>query len=818
MPLPIASLLDEIKGSLEETNRLLLIAPPGAGKTTYLPLALRCEPWVEQRRIIILEPRRLAARAAAYHMAQSLGEKLGETVGLRTRFDSFVSSQTSIEVVTEGIFSRMILEDPFLEQIAMVIFDEFHERSLEADLGLALALDCQEEVRSDLKILLMSATLEGERLLQKLPSVRKIESAGRLYPVETAYKKSQSHLRLEEEMASLTLDALQKKTGSLLVFLPGQAEIQKTAALLKERSRETTLDIIPLYAGRDRDQQEAALLPAREGRRKVVLATSIAETSLTIEGIHGVIDSGFARLPRYEPELELTRLETVRVSRAQAEQRRGRAGRTQAGFCWRLGEERRWSSLVPAHPASILNSDLSGLVLDLLEWGKADPLSLFWLDPPPLAALTQARNTLRRLGALDEKDQLTEMGRVLRRLPLPPRLARMVLYGAAKDQAELAASLAMVLGEPGLGGSSSDLERRVENLQQEKGRREKEARRLALIWARKATKLLSHSPGIRNILVQKSRGPLTLARLLISAYPDRVARARGHQGLFLLANGRAASLPLEDPLSTQPWLSIVDLSGQAIQARILSASALTFEDIEEELASQFREEEEISFDVPRKALQIHRTCRLGALILWRHPCTFPKNEEAAASLFAEGLSQEDLQGLPWTPSLRNFCTRVCFLHHHSGEPWPDLSLARLTAQAQDWLVPLLQGKVKCEDIKASEFEQVLRAFLPWPLAQKLEEEAPAVFKTPRGSSFLIDYEAEQGPSIYVRVQELYGLSRHPSLTCAGIPLTLHLLSPAQRVFQIIKDLPRFWKEGWASVRIEMKGRYPKHHWPENPLL
>ena len=572
--LPIDAALPELTAALRARNVAVLVAPPGAGKTTRVPLVLAGEDWAAGKKILVLEPRRLAARAAAARMAATLGETVGATVGYRVRFGSKVSRATRIEVVTEGVFTRLILDDPVLDGIAAVIFDEFHERSLDADLGLALARDVQQGLREDLKLLVMSATLDGARVGGLLGDAPVIESAGRAFPVETRYIGRDARTPIERQVADAVLRALRADAGSLLVFLPGAAEIRRTETLLRERLADPDIDMVALYGALDADVQDRAIAPAPPGRRKVVLATSIAETSLTIEGVRVVIDSGLARVPRYEPDVGLTRLETVRVSRASADQRRGRAGRTEPGVCYRLWDEPQTAALEPAHQPEILAADLSGFVLDLAYWGVADPASLAFLDPPPAPALAEAKTLLLALGAVDRDGRITDEGRRLRRLPLPPRLARMVVDAAGLGEAELAAEVAVVLTERGLGGNDVDLAHRLDALRRDRSRRARDARAMAKRWASIAEDTLS-PPGRpqRATSEQRDGEEPSVGSLLALAYPERIAKARGAGGAFLLANGRGASIDPASALARAPFLAVAEIAGTAAQGRIVLAAA-----------------------------------------------------------------------------------------------------------------------------------------------------------------------------------------------------------------------------------------------------
>jgi ATP-dependent helicase HrpB len=805
LPLPIDSVLDDIAEALAAGTRLVVVAPPGAGKTTRIPLALLQADWAAGKRIILLEPRRLAARAAAQRMASTLGERIGETIGLRMRLETKVSAKTRIEVVTEGVFARLILDDPLLDGVAAVLFDEFHERSLDADVGLALALDVQGGLRDDLRLVVMSATLDGARVASLMKDAPIVESAGRAYPVETRYLGRDPRERIEEAVARAVLRALRADAGSLLVFLPGQGEIARTAERLGAEVRDDSVDIVPLYGALERSDQDRAIAPAAPGRRKIVLATSIAETSLTIEGVRVVIDSGLARVPRYEPGIGLTRLETVRVSRAAADQRRGRAGRTEPGISYRLWEEAATGALEPFARPEILDADLSGLVLDLAHWGVRDPLGLAWLDPPPAPAWSEARTLLARLGAMDDDGAITDSGRHIRDLPLPPRLARMVIEAAGHGRAEEAALVAAILSERGLGGTSSDLSDRLERLARERSPRALAVRRLAAGWALAA----------QSATAEQTGEPLSVGALITRAYPERIAKARGERGHFLMANGRAAALEPHDPLAAAPYLAIAEVTGRADRARILAAAPLGEAEVLALAGEKIAPETQTTFDRERLALRSRRVLRLGAVTLSEQNLPVEAGPESARIL-AQAIAAMGVDRLPWSAAQKQMRDRVAFLRAAEGEEWPDLSDATLAANAAEALAPFLQQRTSIAAITPEDLEQVLDALLPWPLRRRLAAEAPTHFATPAGSSLPIDYAAEGGPMLAARVQELYGLSVHPVIAGGRVPLTLALLSPARRPIQITRDLPGFWKGSWAAVRSEMKGRYPRHLWPEYP--
>lgn len=805
-PLPIDAVLPALRATLAERTAAVLVAPPGAGKTTRVPLALMDEPWVAGRKILVLEPRRLAARAAAARMAATLGEPVGSKIGYRVRMKAEISSRTRVEVVTEGVFTRMILDHPDLPDVAAVLFDEFHERSLDADLGLALALDAQAGLRDDLRILPMSATLDGARVSALLggagASAPVIESEGRAFPVETRYLGRDPRAPLDRQMAEAVRRALAAERGSVLAFLPGAGEIRRTETLLREGLKDPDLDIVPLYGALDAAEQDRAVSPAPPGRRKVVLATSIAETSLTIEGVRVVVDSGLARVPRFEPDVGLTRLETVRVSRAAADQRRGRAGRTEPGICYRLWSEGETASLQPFATPEILAADLSGLVLDLAAWGVRDPRTLPFLDPPPLPALAEAKALLHQLGALDFEGAITPMGKRMERLPLPPRLAHMVVAGASAGAARTAADIAAVLVERGLGGDGVDLLHRLDGFRRDRSRRAEDARRLASRWAE-----LGGVPGSRD------QG-LAPAALLALAYPDRIAKARGDGTRFLLASGRGAVIDPATALARAPYLAVAEVSGRAEGARITLAAALDESEIDALFADQIVAGVEVGFDAAAAAVRAREVRRLGALVLADRPRAVPTGAETARAL-ARGVAGLGLSRLPWTAGLAQWRDRVRFLRAAEGEPWPDLSNAALEAGIEDWLAPFLSGKTALSEIGADELSNALRALLPYELSARLEHEAPTHFDAPSGSRLPISYE-EDGPVLAIRVQELFGLKTHPAIAGGRVPLTLSLLSPAHRPIQVTRDLPQFWRGSWREVRTEMRGRYPKHPWPEDP--
>jgi len=793
-PLPVEDALPALTGALAANNSAVLVAPPGAGKTTLVPLVLLDERWAKEKKILVLEPRRLAARAAAARMASTLGEQVGDTVGLRVRFGSRVTKRTRIEVVTEGVFTRLVLDDPSLDGVAAVLFDEFHERSLDADLGLALARDAQQGLRADLKLLVMSATLDGAGVAALLGDAPVIESQGRAFSVETRYLGRDLRTPIERQVAGAIERALRAETGSLLVFLPGTGEIRRTATLLEERVTDTNVDIVALYGTLDVREQDRAISPPPAGRRKVVLATSIAETSLTIEGVRVVIDSGLARVPRYEPDVGLTRLETVRVSRAAADQRRGRAGRTEPGVCYRLWDEPQTGSLEPYTRPEILSADLSSFVLDLAQWGATDPNKLSFLDPPPQAALAEARALLVELGAIDANGRITEEGHKLRALPLPPRLARMVVDAADEGAGGLAASIAAILTERGLGGDDVDLRHRLDNFRRDRSRRAEEARAMAARWAETA--------GGR-----KENGEQSSGAMLALAYPDRIARNRGGGGgAFLLASGRGGIVDPASSLAREPFLAVAELTGAAAASRIVLAAPITLSEIEAHFAAQIEVRETTTFDANSTSLRARRSRRLGAMTLAEQVLPVAPGDESA-TLLAAGIATLGIGKLPWSKPQLQLRSRVMFLRRAEGNEWPDLSDEALTRTIAEWL-----AQIGGDDLAAA-----LGALTPWNLRKRLDAEAPTHFAAPSGSHVPIDYEAEEGPKLAIRVQELFGLAVHPTVADGRVPLLIELLSPAHRPVQVTRDLPGFWRGSYKDVKTDLRGRYPKHPWPDDPL-
>ena len=792
--LPIHAVLQPLKTALSAGNVAVLAAPPGAGKTTVVPLALLGEAWLGNGKVLVLEPRRLAARAAAERMASSLGERTGDNVGYRTRLQSRIGPRTRIEVITEGVFTRMILDDPGLEGVGAVLFDEFHERSLDADLGLALARESQGLLREDLRLLVMSATLDIAGVSALLGGAPVIEAEGRMFPVETLYVGRGAAERIEDAAARAVRLALGEQTGSVLVFLPGQGEIHRTAQRLRETVRDPSVDIAPLYGALDAAEQDRAIQPSAAGRRKVVLATSVAETSLTIEGVRVVIDGGLSRVPRFEASSGLTRLATVRVSRSSAEQRRGRAGRVEPGVCYRLWDEEATRGLIPHQRPEILEADLTAFALDLARWGTRTTEDLALLDQPPAGAFAEARKVLERLDALDGEGALTAHGRRLTRIPLPPRLAHMVAAASDAGDATLGARMAAVLSEPGLGGNDVDLRERLRALDRDRSPRARDAMKLADRWARAA----GGGPG----------GEADPGTLRAEAFPERVARARGKPGEVLLASGRGAFVEPTDLLAREPWLAVAELGGGDARDRIRLAVPVDIASLERRIEIEGRLGRE-----PSGRMTLRRVRRIGAIVVDEKIVGAPDRAAMTAALKAE-VERDGLSNLKWGERATGLRARLAFLASLEAG-WPDVSEAGLRAETGRWLWPLLEDVQALDAISDTALEAGLKALVPWDRARALAERAPARLQTPLGSA-VIDYAAPGGPRVDIRVQELFGVTIHPTVGGGRVPLTLSLLSPARRPVQVTKDLPGFWAGSWTAVRSEMRGRYPRHPWPEDP--
>ncbi|MFK0386140.1 ATP-dependent helicase HrpB [Agrobacterium sp. NPDC090273] len=800
--LPVTEVLEDIAKALAADRRAVLSAPPGAGKTTLVPLHLLQQDWRGDGKIILLEPRRLAARAAAGRMAALLGENVGDIVGYRMRLDNRVSSRTRIEVVTEGVFARMVLDDPELSGVSTVIFDEFHERSLDGDFGLALALDVQGGLREDLRVLVMSATLDTDRISQLMQGAPVIESLGRTFPIDIRHDDRWQGVSTDEKVAKAIIEAHASETGSILAFLPGQAEITRTAMRLENRFPENT-DVIPLYGNLSQKEQDAAIRPTTRGRRKIVLATSIAETSITIDGVRVVIDSGLQRLPVFEPSTGITRLETVRVSRASADQRAGRAGRTETGVAIRLWHQGQTAALPAFTPPQILASDLSSLALDLAHWGVKDLSSLAFLDLPPDAALKESVALLKNLSALDEQGNLTQQGRLMRNLSLPPRLSAMVIAAANEGAGEKAAMLAVMLTEQGLGGNDIDLDERLRYFSRDRSDRADAARKLA-------RRLLDSL----RVATTKSNPAVQTGSLLLHAYPDRIAFQRGGRGRYVMANGRGAEISETERLATNKMLVVAEITGRAAQPRILSAVAIERSDIEDEMPHLIETQDQLFFDKASGQVRARRVTRLGAIILDEAPLPKPEGPQAAQAL-ANGVREFGLSILPFSREADQLRERIGFLHASIGDPWPDVSDEALTARLDEWFVPFQNSVRSLQDIRSGSLSEGLMSLVPHEVVRELAKLAPTHFEAPTGQRHPIRYDGSE-PTLSIRVQELFGLKAHPTIAQGRLPLVLELTSPAHRPIQTTRDLPGFWSGSWKDVRADMRGRYPRHPWPEDP--
>lgn len=807
--LPIHAVLPDLLATLRAQPNAVLVAPPGAGKTTAVAPALLAEPWCKGE-ILLLSPRRLAARAAAERMAELAGEPVGRTIGYATRLDSKRSAATRITVLTEGIFLKRIQGDPELGGVSAVLFDEVHERSLDSDFGLALALDAQAALRPDLRILAMSATLDGARFSALMGNAPVIASEGRSHPITLIHLGRAAEQRIEDGMAAAIRRALADGEGSLLAFLPGVAEIERTAERL---SLPANTDLHRLHGSLDPAEQRAAIRVAPDGRRKVVLATSIAETSLTLDGVRIVVDSGLARRPRYDRAAALTRLVTERASQAAVTQRAGRAGRQGPGRVYRLWEEAGTAALLRFDPPEILEADLTPLLLDCLLWGVADPRELRWLDPPSAAALDEARTRLAALGAIDGDGRPTAHGRAIADLPLPPRLAHMLIAASERGFGALAAEVAVLLSERGLGGPEADLDLRLRRWRGEKGRRAEAARGLARRW-----QALVRAPAKAGARRETDAAPLPpqehmLAACVALAFPDRVSKRRDASGAdWLSAGGRGFRLDPASPLARAEWLAVAEASGAAGGARILSAAPIDRETVEALFADRIDSGTQVAFDPASGGVRASHGRRLGAILLsgGQDSRADPAAIEAA---LLDGVKRHGLALLPWGREAQALRRRAAFARNADPDI-PDLSDTALLAQADAWLPGLLGGKRRLSDIPSGALTGAIESLLGWDAKQRVERRAPASFTTPAGSTHAIDYEAEAGPTVTVRVQALFGLAEHPHV--GGVPLILALTSPAGRPIQTTADLPGFWRGSWHAVAKEMRGRYPKHPWPDDP--
>jgi ATP-dependent helicase HrpB len=833
-PLPIEPALPELRRALSDHRNVVLQAPPGAGKSTGVPLALFAERWRGDSRIVMLEPRRLAARAVASRMAHTLGEAVGRTVGFRTRLETKVGKDTRIEVVTEGILTRWLQRDPALEGVALVIFDEFHERSLNADLGLALCLDAQETVREDLKLLVMSATLDGAAVARLLGDAPIVTAQGRAFPVTTHYRERVdtrgSNRPQYEDLAQITartiLRAIEDEHGDVLAFLPGQGEIRRAQRLLEETSLPRDVRVLPLFGELSPQEQDAAIQPSRPGERKIVLATNIAETSLTIEGVRIVVDSGQERRSRFDPATGMSRLEVGTISRASADQRRGRAGRLEAGVCYRLWSEVEHATLPAQTAPEIVGADLAPLALELANWGIADPASLRWLDPPPAATFAQARDLLRSLDAISADGRVTAHGRALARMATHPRLAHMIVRGSELGLQSTALEIAAVLGERDLLRTQGpdrnvDLRFRVEGLRGERslpanvhvdtGAKQRALRSIDLL-----SRQLEYSK--TDAPKSSARSDVDVGRLLALAYPDRIAQSRGAGGRYLLSSGRGATLPPAQSLARAEFLVVADLDAGDRDALIRLAAPITREILEADFAAHIAHRERLEWDSHGQSVIAQDERWLGALKLYERRIDRPDPQRMLNALLS-GIRELGLDALPWTKPARALQARMIFARRHderAPQPWPDVSDAALMEHLDEWLAPWLSDMSRRDHLNRLDLHAILMSLLDWNAQQRLEAFAPTHLAVPSGSRIPIDY-SEDSPSVAVRLQEVFGLHETPTVADGRVPLTLQLLSPAHRPVQVTRDLVSFWARGYLDVKKELKGRYPKHYWPDDPL-
>lgn len=809
--LPIAAALPDLLVALRGGPNAVLVAPPGAGKTTTVAPALLDQDWCTGQ-VLLLSPRRLAARAAAERMAALAGEPVGRTIGYATRMDSKQSRETRVLVLTEGIFRNRVQADPELAGVSAVLFDEVHERSLDSDFGLALALDAQGGLRPDLRLVAMSATLDGSRFSALMGNAPVIESAGRSYPLTLKHIGRRSEARIEEEMAAAIRRALAEEEGGVLAFLPGIAEIERTA----ERLAGLDVDLHRLHGTLDPAAQRAAIAAAPAGQRKLVLATSIAETSLTLDGVRVVVDSGLARRPRYDRAAGMTRLVTERASQTSVTQRAGRAARQGPGVAIRLWEEAATAGLPRFDPPEILEADLSPLMLDCALWGVSNPRSLNWLDPPPEAAIAEARKRLETLGALDEDGRPTSHGAALAKLPMPPRLAHMLLEGAARGWGRTAAEVAVLLSERGLGGQDADLELRLHRWRGERGQRAEAGRRLAERWARQTPFVPSEVEG-RG---ESAKGVSTLldtngsvGACVALAFPDRLSKRRGADGAdWISIGGRGFRLDPASPLAREEWLAVAEIQGAAQGARIVSAAAIDFATVEAMFSDRIASGAHVSFDPATGGVKALHGRWLGAIQLARGQDA-KADPTAIAAALVEGVRAHGLDRLPWSGNAQALRHRTGFAR--TVDPsLADLSDEALVGTLDDWLPSLVAGKRKLSEIDPAALSGVLDALLGWDGRKRVDALAPAEFVSPAGSHHAIDYQAEAGPTVTIRVQALFGLATHPM--AGNVPLVLSLTSPAGRPIQTTRDLPGFWAGSWSAVAKEMRGRYPRHPWPDDP--
>lgn len=820
--LPIYEIIPSLKQACQENNRLVLQAPPGAGKTTVVPLELLNESWLGNKKIIMLEPRRLAARAAARRMAEILGEKVGETVGYRVRMESRIGAHTRIEVVTEGVLIRKIQSDPELSDTGIIIFDEFHERSLEADLGLALSLDIQEGLREDLKILVMSATIDGDRIARLMSDAPVLNSVGRSFGISYRYLDNKITGRIEDETVNVILKALKEEKGSILVFLPGAGEIERTRKLLEEKQLGQNVIICPLYGMLPYEDQDRAIKPVPEGMRKIVLSTDIAETSLTIEGIRIVIDAGQSRTAVFDIKSGMTGLDTSVVSKASADQRAGRAGRLEEGVCYRLWTEAANRALKPYNDPEITNADLVPLVLNLALWGVGNPAKLKWLDIPDPVSVEQARGLLYSLGALDKNNLITDHGRRMAKFPMHPRLSHMIIKSAELGYGRLAITIAALLQERDIlqlkpDFKSVDFRLRIEAIEMVRMGDLKGVKNLGcqINTAKNIIRQISNWQNEFKITAETLNIEKT-GLCLATAYPDRIAGRRQNMfGKYILSGGRAALLHIEDPLNTEKYLSVANLDKGLSDARIYIAAPLLLEDIEEHFEFLISQEQIIEWDDKQEKVNAQNKIMLGKIPL---KVTNIENPDAGKiiSTMVTGIRKLGLETLPWDKKSISLKKRVELVKNEYDADFPNFSDEHLSSTLEDWLGPFLENITSRAALKKLNLYEILKNSLSWQQNKLLEQLAPIHFKVPSGSEIAIDYSVNP-PVLSVKLQEMFGALTSPSILDGKLALSVHLLSPARRPLQITSDLSGFWKNSYSEIKKEMKGRYPKHPWPDNPL-
>jgi ATP-dependent helicase HrpB len=835
---PILAVLPQLRAALASHRSAVLEAPPGAGKSTVVPLALLDEPWLAQKRILVLQPRRIAARAVARRLAQLAGSEPGRLVGYRTRLETRVSAATRIEVVTEGILTRLLQDDPALEHVGCVIFDEFHERNLQSDVGLALALDAQRHLREDLRLLVMSATLGGFELAPLLGDATVIRSHGRAFEVVTQHVApppagvNRWPSPVEQRAARVALQALQQDPGDVLVFLPGAAEIRRACDAIVAGADDPSVVVMPLFGDLDAAAQDAALRPAPAGRRKVVVATNLAETSLTIEGVRIVVDAGLERRQRFDPNSGMSRLETVGISRASAEQRRGRAGRTAPGVCYRLWSESAHAALAAQAPAEMLEGDLAPLALELACWGVADPATLAWLDPPPAATYAQARELLQRLEALDARGQVTATGRRLAALGVHPRLAHMIDRGAALGHGELACQIAALLSERDPlrlppRQRDPDLRHRLDVLRRGAAPAAATVDARALQQVRRTAELLQRRLPRAAVAPSQASDDARLdadqaaGLLLAFAYPDRIGRTRGgsESGRYLLSGGRGATLSGASALARSEFIVAADIDAGEREAQVRLAAPLARDLLDRHLGTRIETVDEVAWDPRTEAVVARRVRRLDALVLEERALGAAAGERAREAM-TSGIRMLGLRSLPWTADLEQWRARVTLLRTNATSAadagqWPDVSDEALLGSLESWLGPYLDGVTRRDHLGRVDLRSALHGLLDWPRQRRLDELAPTHLVVPSGSRIALDYTGAS-PALAVRLQEVFGWMDTPRIAGGRVPVTLELLSPARRPVQVTRDLASFWARGYAEVRKELKGRYPKHYWPDDP--